>query len=114
MTTIDDPTSSTKCRRQLHRQNTLSMLQDDKASDQSLSNASHATTSCSFAGVCRPSFGILENVRAIGFNRDNFAERQDSCEAMGKEEHEITGSKSKNVLSRLIACLVSMEYQIDH
>ena len=91
----------------------FSMLQRDKASDQSLNNASLVTTFCSFVDVYRPSFGILENVRAIAFDRDD-AKRQRTEGTTDEEEHNVGPTKSKNVLPRLIACLVSMGYQVNH
>lgn len=70
----------------------FSKLQQDWRSEQSLKNAAHVTTFASFVDVYRPEYGFLENVVNIG------AQRKEAPEEL--------------VLSQLIACLVSMGYQV--
>lgn len=59
----------------------------------SLRNASHISTFCSFVDLYRPQFGILENVVRMAATRKGF--------------------ENENVLSQLVACLVSMGYQVN-
>lgn len=62
-------------------------------SDQSLIYASHITTFCTAVDVYRPLYGVLENVINMASTR--------------------TGLEEQNVLSQLVACLVSMGYQVN-
>jgi site-specific DNA-cytosine methylase len=62
-------------------------------SEQSLTNASHITTFCTAVDVYRPLYGILENVVNMASTR--------------------AGLEEQNVLSQLVACLVSMGYQVN-
>ena len=62
-------------------------------SDQSLTYASHVTTFCSAVDLYRPLYGVLENVVNMASTR--------------------TGLEDQNVLSQLVACLVSMGYQVN-
>ena len=61
-------------------------------SEQSLTYASHVTTFCTAVDLYRPLYGILENVVNMASTR--------------------TGFEEENVLSQLVACLVSMGYQV--
>lgn len=61
-------------------------------SEQSLTYASHITTSCTAEDVYRPLYGVLENVVNMASTR--------------------AGLEDQNVLSQLVACLVSMGYQV--
>jgi DNA (cytosine-5)-methyltransferase 1 len=70
----------------------FSTLQQDWKSAKSLRNASHVTTFCSFVDVYRPKYAFLENVVNM------------ACTRVGYEE--------ERVLSQIIACLVSMGYQV--
>ncbi len=70
----------------------FSALQQDFFSEQSLRNASHITTFCSFVDLYRPLYGVLENVVNMASTRK--------------------GLEDQNVLSQLVACLVSMGYQV--
>ncbi|EDU41718.1 DNA methyltransferase Dim-2 [Pyrenophora tritici-repentis Pt-1C-BFP] len=69
----------------------FSTLQQDWQSSQSLRNASHISTFCSFIDVYRPLYGILENVVNMSSTRK--------------------GYEDQNVLSQVVASLVSMGYQ---
>ncbi|OAL44974.1 hypothetical protein IQ07DRAFT_549395 [Pyrenochaeta sp. DS3sAY3a] len=71
----------------------FSALQKDHLSAQSLRNASHISTFCSFVDVYRPLYGVLENVVNMASTR--------------------TGLEDQNVLSQLVACLASMGYQVN-
>lgn len=62
-------------------------------SDQSLTYASHITTFCTAVDIYRPLYGVLENVVNMASTRK--------------------GLKEQNVLSQLVACLVSMGYQVN-
>lgn len=62
-------------------------------SQQSLTHASHVTTFCTTVDVYRPLYGVLENVVNMASTR--------------------TGFEEQNVLSQLVACLVSMGYQVN-
>jgi len=70
----------------------FSTLQQDWKSPKSLRNASHVTTFCSFVDIYRPKYAFLENVVNM------------ACTRVGFEE--------ERVLSQIIACLVSMGYQV--
>jgi site-specific DNA-cytosine methylase len=70
----------------------FSTLQQDWLSTKSLRNASHVTTFCSFVETYRPKYALLENVVNM------------ACTRVGYEE--------ERVLSQIIACLVSMGYQV--
>ncbi|KAF7455453.1 Dcm Site-specific DNA methylase [Pyrenophora tritici-repentis] len=71
----------------------FSTLQQDWQSSQSLRNASHISTFCSFIDVYRPLYGILENVVNMSSTRK--------------------GYEDQNVLSQVVASLVSMGYQVN-
>ncbi|CAO2654469.1 Nn.00g112020.m01.CDS01 [Neocucurbitaria sp. VM-36] len=71
----------------------FSALQQDFLSPQSLCNASHISTFCSFVDLYRPQYGVLENVVNMASVR--------------------TGFEDQNVLSQVVACLVSMGYQVN-
>jgi DNA (cytosine-5)-methyltransferase 1 len=58
-----------------------------------MKNASHISTFCSFVDLYRPEYAILENVVNMASTR--------------------TGFEDQNVLSQLVACLVSMGYQVN-
>lgn len=68
------------------------MLQKNIFSDKSLKNASLITTLLAAVEVLRPQYAILENVVSMGHRRK--------------------GLEDQNVLSQLVACLVSMGYQV--
>jgi DNA (cytosine-5)-methyltransferase 1 len=70
----------------------FSTLQQNYLNDASLKNASHITTYCSTVDLYRPKYALLENVVSMAHTR--------------------TGLEDQNVLSQLIACLVSMGYQV--
>jgi DNA (cytosine-5)-methyltransferase 1 len=69
------------------------VLQQNFLSEQSLRNASHISTFCSFVDLYRPQYGILENVVNMASTR--------------------IGYEDQNVLSQVVACLVSMGYQVN-
>lgn len=69
----------------------FSLLQRNPFSEQSLRNASHITTFCSYAHLYRPLYGVLENVVNMASTRVRY--------------------KDQNVLSQVVACLVSIGYQ---
>ncbi|KAI4931770.1 hypothetical protein J4E85_004367 [Alternaria conjuncta] len=69
----------------------FSALQHNILSPQSLKNASHISTFCSYVDLYRPLYGILENVVNMASTR--------------------TGFEDQNVLSQVVASLVSMGYQ---
>ncbi|KAH6839848.1 S-adenosyl-L-methionine-dependent methyltransferase [Alternaria alternata] len=69
----------------------FSALQRNFLSEQSLRNASHITTFCSYVDLYRPFYGVLENVVNMASTR--------------------VGYEDQNVLSQVVACLVSMGYQ---
>ncbi|UPX09806.1 DNA (cytosine-5-)-methyltransferase [Ascochyta rabiei] len=71
----------------------FSALQQNMLSQQSLTHASHVTTFCTAVDVYRPLYGILENVINMASTR--------------------TGFEDQNVLSQLVACMVSMGYQVN-
>ncbi len=71
----------------------FSALQQDFFSEQSLRNASHITTFCSFVDLYRPLYGVLENVVNMASTRK--------------------GLEDQNVLSQLVAYLVSIGYQVN-
>ncbi|KAL6707786.1 hypothetical protein ACN47E_003686 [Coniothyrium glycines] len=71
----------------------FSVLQQNFMSPSSLRNASHITTFCSFVDHYRPRYGILENVVNMASTR--------------------TGHEDENVLSQVVACLVSLGYQVN-
>jgi site-specific DNA-cytosine methylase len=68
-------------------------MQQDFLSPASLTNASHVSTFCSYVDVVRPEYGILENVVNMASTRKGFEEQ--------------------NVMSQLVACLVSLGYQVN-
>ncbi|KAF1963369.1 hypothetical protein CC80DRAFT_4233 [Byssothecium circinans] len=70
----------------------FSSLQSNWLSEQSCRNASHVTTFCSYVDIYRPKWAFLENVVTMASKR--------------------TGYEKELVLSQLIACLVSMGYQV--
>lgn len=70
----------------------FSTLQPNWKSHQSLRNASHITTLCSFLDVYRPEYAILENVVSVTNTRK--------------------GHEEDKVLSQLVACVVAMGYQV--
>jgi DNA (cytosine-5)-methyltransferase 1 len=70
-----------------------STLQKDILSSQSIAYASHITTLCSYADLVRPEYAILENVLGMTATRKGF--------------------EDQNVLSQLVACFVSMGYQVN-
>lgn len=70
----------------------FSALQINWLSETSLRNASHVTTFCSFVDIYRPKWAFLENVVNMAFTRK--------------------GYEDELVLSQLVACLVSMGYQV--
>lgn len=69
----------------------FSALQQNILSEQSLKNASHISTFCSYVDLYRPLYGILENVVNMASTRAGF--------------------EDQNVLSQVVASLVSMGYQ---
>lgn len=69
----------------------FSLLQRNPFSEPSLRNASHISTFCSYVDLYRPLYGILENVVNMASTR--------------------VGYENQNVLSQVVACLVSMGYQ---
>lgn len=69
----------------------FSALQHNILSEQSLKNASHISTFCSYVDLYRPLYGILENVVNMASTRAGF--------------------EDQNVLSQVVASLVSMGYQ---
>jgi DNA (cytosine-5)-methyltransferase 1 len=69
------------------------VLQQNIFSEQSLTYASHITTFCTAVDIYRPLYGILENVVNMASTR--------------------TGLEDQNVLSQLVACLVSLGYQVN-
>ena len=71
----------------------FSALQHNISSDQSLTYASHVTTFCTAVDLYRPLYGVLENVVNMASTRTRF--------------------EDQNVLSQLIACLVSMGYRVN-
>ncbi|KAF2848215.1 S-adenosyl-L-methionine-dependent methyltransferase [Plenodomus tracheiphilus IPT5] len=71
----------------------FSSLQPNPRSEASLRNASHISTFCSFVDLYRPLYGVLENVVNMASTRTVFGD--------------------KNVLSSVVACLVSMGYQVN-
>ena len=119
-------------------------MQPNKMSKQSLINTSHATSFCSFADVYRPKYGVLENVRGIASegkgkkakkddegtsteeetstDEETASEEENSTEEGINTEEETSTDKttsesatqSGSVLSRMIACLVSMGYQVNY
>ena len=62
-------------------------------SEQSITYASHITTFCTAVDVYRPLYGVLENVVNMASTRK--------------------GLEDQKVLSQLVACLVSMGYQVN-
>ncbi|KAL5118427.1 hypothetical protein ACEQ8H_003603 [Pleosporales sp. CAS-2024a] len=70
-----------------------STLQQDIFSPQSLRNASRITTICSYVDVYRPEYAVFENVVSMAHSRK--------------------GLEDQNVLSQLVACFVSMGYQVN-
>jgi DNA (cytosine-5)-methyltransferase 1 len=72
----------------------FSTLQQDIKSDKSIKNASHITTICSYVDLFRPEYAVLENVVSMSAKRQEF-------------------EKDQNVLSQLVACFVSMGYQVN-
>lgn len=70
----------------------FSTLQQDWLSKQSLKNASHVTTFCSFVDLYRPKWALLENVVNMACNRK--------------------GYEGERVLSQIVACLVALGYQV--
>ncbi|KAJ8112720.1 hypothetical protein OPT61_g4983 [Boeremia exigua] len=71
----------------------FSSLQQNKQSPQSLIYASHITTFCTAVDMYRPLYGILENVVNMASTHK--------------------GLEDQNILSQLVACLVSMGYQVN-
>ncbi|KAF3050957.1 DNA methyltransferase Dim-2 [Didymella keratinophila] len=71
----------------------FSALQQNMLSEQSLTYASHITTFCTAVDVYRPLYGVPENVVNMASTRK--------------------GLEDQNVLSQLVACLVSMGYQVN-
>jgi site-specific DNA-cytosine methylase len=100
-------------------------------------NTSHVTSFCSFADVYRPKYGILENVRGIASEKKSNKAKK-LCNVNTDEEIDVSGetsteeetsmeegistdektsgpaTQSGSVLSRMIACLVSMGYQVNY
>lgn len=72
----------------------FSALQRDMLSEKSLGNASRISTFCSYVDLYRPLYGMLENVVRMA------------------STHKVL-DKDQNVLSQLVACLVSMGYQVN-
>ncbi|KAF2272156.1 S-adenosyl-L-methionine-dependent methyltransferase [Westerdykella ornata] len=72
----------------------FSTMQKDPYSEQSLRNASHITTFCSFVDLYRPLYGILENVVSMTNIRK--------------------GHEDEKVFSQLVACLVALGYQANY
>jgi DNA (cytosine-5)-methyltransferase 1 len=70
----------------------FSAMQQDFLSPASLLNASHISTFCSYVDIARPKYGILENVVNMASTRK--------------------GLEEQNVMSQLVACLVSLGYQV--
>ncbi|KAF1916338.1 hypothetical protein BDU57DRAFT_516387 [Ampelomyces quisqualis] len=71
----------------------FSSLQQNPLDEKSCINASHITTLCSAVDLYRPSYAVLENVVAMAFTK--------------------TGREDQNILSHLVACFVSMGYQVN-
>ncbi|KAF2819574.1 S-adenosyl-L-methionine-dependent methyltransferase [Ophiobolus disseminans] len=71
----------------------FSTLQQNFLSEGSIRNASHISTFLSFVDLYRPEYAVLENVVSMASTR--------------------TGYEDENVLSQLVACLVSMGYQVN-
>jgi DNA (cytosine-5)-methyltransferase 1 len=71
----------------------FSMLQRNILSPKSIRNASHITTICSYVDLYRPEYAIVENVISMAATRKGF--------------------EDQNVLSQLVACFVSMGYQVN-
>jgi DNA (cytosine-5)-methyltransferase 1 len=69
----------------------FSSLQQNILSDASMRNASHISTLCSLVDLYRPEYAVLENVVNMASTR----------------------VEGQNVLSQLVACLVSMGYQVN-
>jgi DNA (cytosine-5)-methyltransferase 1 len=69
----------------------FSTMQRNFLSEPSLENASHITTFCSYVDLYRPLYGVLENVVNMSSTR--------------------VGYENQNVLSQVVACLVSIGYQ---
>jgi DNA (cytosine-5)-methyltransferase 1 len=90
-------------------------MQNNRQSERSLKNTSLVTTFCSFVDLLRPDRGILENVAAIGFNRiDRGKPRRETEENSSDTEEDTEEQRTQNTLSQVIACLVSMGYQVNH
>ena len=71
----------------------FSTLQQNFTSPQSIKNASHITTICSYVDIYRPEYAILENVVSVAHTRKGF--------------------EDQNVLSQLVAFFVSLGYQVN-
>ncbi|KAH4341070.1 hypothetical protein HBH98_179850 [Parastagonospora nodorum] len=71
----------------------FSTLQQNFTSPQSIKNASHITTICSYVDIYRPEYAILENVVSMADTRKGF--------------------EDQNVLSQLVAFFVSLGYQVN-
>jgi DNA (cytosine-5)-methyltransferase 1 len=71
----------------------FSSLQQNIRSAKSEKNASHITTICSYVDLYRPEYAVLENVVSMAATR--------------------TELEGQNVLSHVIACFVSMGYQVN-
>ncbi|KAF2877853.1 S-adenosyl-L-methionine-dependent methyltransferase [Massariosphaeria phaeospora] len=71
----------------------FSSMQQDWRSPESLRNASHVTTFCSFVDVYRPEYAILENVVHMSVTRKGYEKEQ--------------------VLAQIIGCLVALGYQVN-
>jgi DNA (cytosine-5)-methyltransferase 1 len=71
----------------------FSSLQQRPLERPSLINASHITTLCSAVDLYRPKYAVLENVVAMS--------------------HTKTGREDQNILSYLVACFISMGYQVN-
>lgn len=71
----------------------FSMLQQNFTSPQSIRNASHITTICSYVDIYRPEYAVLENVFSMARTRKGF--------------------EDQNILSQLVAFFVSLGYQVN-
>jgi DNA (cytosine-5)-methyltransferase 1 len=71
----------------------FSSLQQNIMSLRSKKNASHITTICSYVDLYRPKYAVLENVVSMSATRQEL--------------------EGQNVLSHIVACFVSMGYQVN-
>ena len=70
----------------------FSKMQPNWKSDESLRNASHISTLCSYVDILRPEYAILENVVSMAHTRK--------------------GHEEEKVFSQVIACFVALGYQV--